>query len=403
MPLSIVHINSVYEFGSTGRIVSDIHEELLKSGYVSRVIYGRKNKSHSQNAMRFGGRLSTFWHILMTFVSDRHGFTSTRATRKMIAMLDDIRPDVVHVHNLHGYYLNYPMLLKYLSESGVKVVFTMHDCWCLTGHCAYYTSVQCDRWKTSCRNCIQKRKYPISLWADRSTLNHDTKKALFKRMPNAVITSPSEWMNRQVSESHLQNLERAVIPNGVDVDRFCPGRSSFRERHGLENCFIILGVASIWEKRKGLDYFQKMAECLEPDERIVIVGSQPVFRAKRTRRDQIIYVPRTNSLEDLADIYRAADVLFCGSIEEVLCMTNIEAQACGTPVVAFQSSGVAETVDPGNTGAVAPPGDWTEALNQIRKIKKDGKSSYSAACRKRAEMLYSKKIVIKRFMDLYHR
>lgn len=111
MPLSIVHINSVYEFGSTGRIVSDIHEELLKSGYVSRVIYGRKNKSHSQNAMRFGGRLSTFWHILMTFVSDRHGFASTRATRKMIAMLDDIRPDVVHVHNLHGYYLNYPMLL----------------------------------------------------------------------------------------------------------------------------------------------------------------------------------------------------------------------------------------------------------------------------------------------------
>lgn len=403
MPRSIVHINSVFEFGSTGRIVSEIHEELLNSGYDSHVIYGRKQKSHSPTAIRVGGRISTFWHMLMTGVLDRHGFASIQATRKLIASLNAIRPDIVHIHNLHGYYLNYPMLLEYLEQTEAKVIFTMHDCWCLTGHCSFYTAVQCDRWRTSCRNCVQKRKYPISLLADRSTLNHDAKKTLFGRLPHAIITSPSEWMNRQVSESHLQNLERLVIPNGVDLDRFCPGPSSFRERHGLEECFIILGVASIWEKRKGFGYFRKMAECLRPDERIVIVGRRPFFRVKMLWRDRIIYMPRTHSLAELVEIYRAADVLFCGSLEEVLCMTNLEAQACGTPVVGFQSSGVTETIDPIHTGVVVPSGDWMEALNQIRKIKKDGKSSYSAACRKRAEMLYSKKIVIKRFMDLYRR
>lgn len=340
-------------------------------------------------------------HMIATAVFDRHALASVRGTKKIIRKLDAIQPDVVHIHNLHGYYLNYSMLMKYLSQTKFKVIYTLHDCWCLTGHCIYYSDVGCKRWITSCHHCVQKRTYPISLIADRSAKNHEEKKSLFATLPGAIITTPSAWMCSQLTQSHLRHHQIHVISNALELDKFCPGESAFRKKHGLEDKFIIFGVASIWERRKGLEYLVEMDKLLEPNECIVIVGKNPLSFAKMKRHNNIIFIPRTNSCEELVAIYRDVDVMFGASQEEALDMANLEAQVCGTPVVGFLSTAVPETIDPNQNGALAPSGDWLEALKQIRKINNSGKTFYAAACRRRTEMLYSKKIIINQYLDLY--
>ena len=257
------------------------------------------------------------------------------------------------MHNLHGYYLNVGILFDYLKTCGKKIIWTLHDCWAFTGHCSYFTAAGCEKWKEQCFCCPQKCSYPKSL-IDKSERNFWRKRTVFTGIPNLTIVTPSKWLADLVKESFLKEYDVKVINNGIDLTAFKPTESDFRVKYGLENKKIILGVASVWDERKGLNDFVKLANEIDDDTCIVLVGVNE--KQKKNLPSKILCVERTNNVAELAGVYTAADLFFNPTYEDNYPTVNLEAQACGTPVVTYATGGSIESVPSEN---VIPVGEYT--------------------------------------------
>lgn len=338
------HINTV-PGGSTGGIMMGQHKALLAKGEDSYAFWGRGRAAEGEHEMRFATDFEVRIDALMTRLDDRAGFHSKAATLRLLCRLDEIKPDVIHLHNLHGYYLNVEMLFAWLVEHNCRVEWTLHDCWAFTGHCAYFTYAKCDGWKTGCGDCPQRRSYPASILVDNSAKNFEDKRRVFTSisLDRMTLVSPSQWLKGLVEKSFLRDYSVQVRRNDIDRAVFKPTPSDFRERCGVGDRFMILGVASPWTERKGLSDFVQLSIELNPEKyAVVLIG----LSAKQIKEipSSIIGLERTESKHELAEIYSAADLLFNPTLEDNYPTVNLEAEACGTPVVTYDTGGCPETV-----------------------------------------------------------
>lgn len=344
--MKILMINSVCGIRSTGRICTDMAKEYEKKGNIVKIAYGREGvpKQFQKNAVRIGNDFDVKFNVLRTRVFDDEGFTAAKQTEKFLKWAEEYNPDILWLHNLHGYYINIELLFNWIkSRPNMEVNWFLHDCWAFTGHCAYFSMIKCDKWKSQCSNCIQKREYPSSFIKDNCKNNYLKKKKIFTGVDNLTIYTPSKWLADLVKQSFLHDYPVKVKYNTIDKNIFKPTPSNFREYHRLENKKIILGVASIWHKRKGLDDFIQLSEMLDSSYVIVLVG----LTEKQIRKlpKNIIGLVRTNNVEELAKIYSAADIFVNPSKEETFGMTTLEALYCGTDAIVYKDTACEEVVN----------------------------------------------------------
>ena len=341
--MKVLFINTVYGKGSTGRIVKEIGQAVEAAGGSYMVAYGRGDDVDTAHGYRIGGTISVYTHALLSRMTDKAGFYSKNATKKLVKFIRSYAPDVIHLHNLHGYYINIEILFDYLKkEYKGKVVWTLHDCWAFTGHCVYYTYAGCDKWKTGCHNCPEKKSYPTSMVADNSFKNYKNKKCIFTGVPNMTVTTVSQWLKEQAEQSFLGEYPVVRVYNGVDYEIFRPLPSNIREKLGVGENKMILSVSDGWDKRKGLDRLLLLAEKAPEDWRFVIVG----LEAKQIPGlpENCIGMERTWNQEELVQIYTAADVFYNPSVEETFGLVTAEAIACGTPAVVMNSTACPEAL-----------------------------------------------------------
>lgn len=396
--MKVLQINSVCGIGSTGRITTDIHNILIEQGHDSYIAYGRDLPKNCDNTIKIGTKFDNYSHITKTRILDRHGFGSIKATREFIKKIDKINPDIVHLHNIHGYYINIEILFNYLKKIDKPIIWTLHDCWAFTGHCSHFDYIGCNKWQTECYECPQKGSYPKSMLADRSRENHRLKKELFIGLNNLTIVTPSKWLGDLVKESFLKEYPIKVINNGIDLEIFKPTESNFREKYDIQDKFIILGVATSWGKSKGIDYFIELSKLISEDEIVVMVGLKD--KQMKDLPTDIIGIPRTNSAKKLAEIYSDADVFVNPTLQEVLGLTNIEALACGTPVITFDTGGSPECIDE-TCGIVVEKDNLEGLVDSIEIIKDRGKASYYNNCINRSNKLYNYKERFNDYVNLY--
>lgn len=341
--MKVLMINVVCGIRSTGRICTDLATELEKQGHEVKIAYGREQvpQQFQKYAVRIGSDFDVKFHGLKARLLDAAGFGSKRATEKFIKWVREYDPDVIHLHNIHGYYINVEVLFKYLKTCGKKIIWTLHDCWSFTGHCVYFDYVNCSKWKTGCENCPQKTEYPSRIGPDMSKQNYILKKKLFTGIKNMVLVTPSQWLAELISESYMKKYSITVIHNGIDTQSFKPMVSNVKERYGCQDKKIILGVAAVWDKRKGLSSFIELAKRLDSSYQIILVGMSRSQIKKMP--PNITGIERTNSVEELAELYTAADVFVNPTLEDNYPTTNIEAIACGTPVITYKTGGSPES------------------------------------------------------------
>ena len=368
--MKYLFLNSVAGVGSTGRIAAEKCRELMAQGHQCVLAYGREKANCDDiPTIQIGSALDYQIHGVMNRIFDNHGFGSKAATRRFLRQVREYDPDVIWLHNIHGYYLHIGLLFDYLRTCGKKIVWTLHDCWAFTGHCAYFDFVGCEKWKTGCHGCPQKGSYPASLLLDNSRRNHEIKKRLFTGIPNLHLITPSQWLADLVKESCLREYPVQVVYNTINTEIFKPSPGDFRRRHQLEDTILLLGVAGVWDARKGLRDFVRMCGSLEDNTRIVLVGLSP--EQAKGLPPQILALPRTNSAGELAEIYTAADVFVNPTYEDNYPTVNLEARSCGTPVVCYDTGGSRETLGPGDV--LVPKGDVEGLLSAaMRRIREDG-------------------------------
>lgn len=363
--MKILFINTVCGKGSTGRIASQIGAAAEQAGGSYIVAYGRGVDGDPEHSYRIGGKWHTYVHAFLSRITDRAGFYSKAATKQLVKFIREYHPDVIHLHNLHGYYLHIEILFDYLkNEYTGKVVWTLHDCWAFTGHCVHYTCAGCDRWKTGCHHCPEKKEYPASVLADRSQKNYEEKKRIFTGVPNLTVVTVSKWLQSQAQQSFLGCYPVECVYNGIDYDRFRPIPGNDREKLGLGNHKMILSVSDGWNDRKGYGRLLEVAANAPEDWRFVIVG---------LAKEQIPQLPgncigmeRTWDQEELIRLYTAADVFYNPSLEETFGLVTAEALACGTPAVVMNSTACPEPLQ--GCGIILQTHDADEAIDAIGKL-----------------------------------
>lgn len=366
--MKVLQINSVCGYGSTGRITTDIYKTLEEHGHECIIAYGRGVAPNQIKSIKIGTNFNNYIHVVKTRLFDKHGFSSTKATKKFIKKAREYNADVIHLHNIHGYYISIELLFKYLKDVGKPVIWTLHDCWAFTGHCTHFDYVDCDKWKNGCNCCPQRSEYPSSLIVDNSKSNYEMKKRLFTGINNLTIVTPSRWLSNLVRQSFLKEYNIKVINNGINLNVFEPNLSDFKEKHNIKNKFIILGIASVWNNRKGFGYFIELSNRIKNDEIIVMVGVTD--KQKNMLPNNIIGITKTNNTRELAEIYSAADVFINATLEDNFPTTNLEALACGTPVITFNTGGSIESVN-NNCGIIVEKGDMNELVDAINKCREE--------------------------------
>lgn len=398
--MKVLQINSVCGVGSTGRIATDIASKLIESSLESYIAYGRETSINNEHTLKIGSKLDYYVHGALTRLFDTHALLgSKRATIRFIKKIRAIDPDVIHLHNLHGYYINIKILFEYLQETGKPVVWTLHDCWSFTGHCAHFSYAQCDKWIGECHRCPQKKAYPASDFLDNSRRNYNIKKELFTSLSNITIVTPSQWLASLVKKSFLSECPIKIINNGIDTDVFKPlDGKPVRKKYKLGQKFVILGVASIWNEKKGLDCFIKLSEIVEDDCLIVLVGLGE--KQIVDLPSNIIGLKRTSSANELAQIYSAANVFINPSVEETFGLVTAEALACGTPAIVFDSTPGVEIVVSG-CGYVAEYGNLYDINKFVNVVRSNGKNSYSEKCVRRVRDNFEKNDCFAEYVKLY--
>jgi len=363
--MKIVQLNTICGSGSTGKICVTISEMLTEQG-IENYIYYSSGNSNYYLGRRYMSSYERKLQALKTRILGNFGFNSKTATKRLIKELDKISPDIIHLHNLHGYNIHLGAFFTYLKKKKLKIIWTFHDCWSFTGYCSHYDMIGCDKWKNGgCHNCPLKSK--TSWFFDRSRYLYNKKKSLFTNLDMQIIT-PSQWLADQVKQSFLSEYNVKVINNGIDLSIFCPKESDFRQKHGIEDKFILIGVAHIWCKQKGLDVFIELSKRLDERFAIVLVGTDD--KIDKQLPNNIISIHRTNNQEELAEIYTAADVFVNPTREENFPTVNMEAIACGTPVLTFRTGGSPEIIDE-HTGFVVERDDEEALYKAIIEIEQN--------------------------------
>lgn len=391
----LVQINVTANWGSTGKIAEDIGKMALANGWESYIAYGREtNPNSSSQLIPIGNKWDMYFHGLQTRILDNHGLASKRATKDLIDKIKIINPDIIHLHNIHGYFINYKILFEYLALINKPVVWTLHDCWTFTGHCAYFDMVNCDKWKNGCVDCKHKYTYPSSAVFCNSRNNYLMKQKYFNLLRNMTLVPVSNWLSLLLEDSFLNSYPKLTIHNGINVDVFVPNSTIMNK-----NKYTIIGVASIWDKRKGLKDFFEIRKCLPNNYEIILIGLTKEQIA--TLPDGIRGISRTNSLEELVAYYSSADVYVNPTYEDNFPTTNIEALACGTPIITYNTGGSVEAVDL-NTGRIVEKGNTLELANCIVELcnNKD-KATMRNLCRQRAVNLFNKDNKFKEYIKLY--
>lgn len=388
----LLQLNTSANWGSTGTIAENIALAAQARGWTTEVAYGRMMCPARTPLYRIDTRAEVLRHALLSRLTDSQGLHSADATRRLIRHVEETRPDVIHLHNIHGYYLHYPLLFEYLRRWGGPVVWTLHDCWPLTGHCAYYTYIGCDRWQTECHDCPSRGGYPTSWFVDRSRRQYALKRRLFSALaPQLTLVPVSQWLADFLPHSFLREARVRVIHNGIDTTVFRP-RGERRER-------IILGVASVWGERKGLSDFVRLAPLLPEGYRIVLVGLNS--KELRALPPAIEGIARTESLDALARLYARAAVFVNPTWEDNFPTTNLEALASGTPVVTYRTGGSVEAVSE-ETGLIVEQGDTAGLARAIRTIVSRPAGRFAEVqCRERALSLYRREDRFEEYLRLY--
>lgn len=385
--------------GSTGRLMSDIQDAVENTEDIKCLsFYGRGKRIDDKNFIKFGSELSFIFHVLYTFVFNKQGHFAKRQTKKLIAYLEDYKPDVIHLHNIQGYYLNYPLFFDWLSHYKGQVIWTLHDCWAFTGHCCYFTKAKCDKWVTGCHHCPQKHEFPFSWFFDTSESEYTLKKQLFTSIQYMTITTPSNWVKELVEKSFLNVYPIKVINNWVDLNVFKPlMNQDTLDKFGIDsNKKIILGVANLWEERKGLNVFVNLSKVLSDEYQIVMVG----LNKKQINKlpTKMVKIQRTDNQNELAELYSSAYVFLNPSIEETFSLVTLEALACNTPVIVQNTSAVHEMVSEG-CGIVMSSfvtEDYVEAIHNVSRIDRDNQKI------RKSVLKYNKKDKVDQYLKLYN-
>jgi len=367
--MRILQINSVCGIRSTGRICAEMADQFVAQGHDCKIAYGREvvPERYQKYAVRIGSETSVKVNALKARLLDNEGFNAKAETRAFLKWAESYDPDLLWLHNLHGYYINVEMLFAWIkSRPQMKVMWLLHDCWAFTGHCAYFTVAGCEKWKTQCANCQIKKDYPSSFFRDHSPGNFAQKRKAFCGVENMTLVTPSQWLADLVKQSYLGEYPIHVIHNGSNLSVFQPTEGDFREKYGIEkDKFLVLGVAFGWGKRKGLDALIELSQRLDSQYQIVLVGTDAGVDAQLP--ENIISIHRTHNQQELVEIYTTADVFANPTREEVLGMVNVESLACGTPVVTFRTGGSPECIDE-TCGCVVECDDVAAMEREIRRI-----------------------------------
>ena len=346
--MKIAHINMLHG-GSTGKIMFQIAERARKKGHVVKTFSAVPFSFNGPELLPdfpehtyFGNYVGRGIHTIAGIALGCNGLLSVCATASLIRKLKKFSPDLIHLHNLHQYVLNLPMLFRYIKNSGVKVIWTLHDCWSFTGRCAYFDYAGCDKWKSGCHHCPQKMEYPKS-YIDNSKWMYKLKKKWFTGINDLTMVTPSQWLADLVKQSFLKEYPVAVINNGLDLNIFKPCESDFRKNYNCENKFIVLGVAFDWGHRKGLDIMIELANRLGDEYQVVLVGTNDAVDAQLP--SNIISIHHTANQAQLAEIYSAADLFVNPTRQENYPTVHMEALACGTPVLTHRVGGCLEMLD----------------------------------------------------------
>lgn len=357
--------------GSTGHIMLNTATVARENGILARtyspIRFARNGKLLFPNIdehMYWGSRLESCFHYYAGQLLGRNGMFSYRGTKELIRDLERFNPDIIHLHNIHAFCINLPMLFRYIHRNNIKVVWTLHDCWAFTGNCAHFLIAKCDKWKTGCHHCPQPKAY-MKMYIDTSRKMYNLKKKLFCGVKDMTIITPSEWLAGLARRSFLRDYPIKVINNGINLSVFKPTESDFRKKYGLENKKILLGVIMGWDERKGIDVFAELAARLDDEYKIVIVGADDNVRQRMPKN--VLCINRTSNQKELAEIYTAADLFVNPTREDVFGMVNIEALACGTPVTMFRTGGCPEIIDD-SCGSVVEVNDIDAMEKEIIRI-----------------------------------
>lgn len=366
--MKLVQINTVCN-GSTGKIMGDIQRTANKTGFETISFYGRRKGYKDLKCEKIGGFFSFWYHVFLTTIFDMQGHGSYFKTKKLVRRIKEENPDIIHLHNIHGYYINYKVLFKYLkNEYKGKLFWTFHDCWPFTGHCPYFDLVNCNKWQKQCYKCPNKKKYPISLFFDRSYKNYLEKQKLFTNLNNLTIITPSDWLNKLVKKSFLKDYKVVTINNGIDLNLFKPTiDNTIKNKYNIpENKKILLGVASIWEERKGLKDFLKLSNIIDDEFIIVLVGLNKRQIKNLKKYENIIGIERTENQLELVKLYSVTTWFLNLTYEDNYPTVNLESIACGTPVITYNTGGCPEQISK-DTGYVVDIGNIEKVKELINK------------------------------------
>jgi glycosyltransferase involved in cell wall biosynthesis len=391
----VLQINS-FLIGSTGNIMRAIAVKAEENEFKAFIAYPSSrtnNQIEFSNSIRIGSILDRNIHLFSSYLTGYNGCYSVSATNRFVKLMNQIKPDLIHLHNLHNCYINLEILFDYIKEKKIPVVWTLHDCWSFTGKCPHYTIVKCDKWKTGCYSCPQYKEYPSSL-TDKSKKLYELKRKLFTGVENLTIVTPSNWLKMQVEESFLSEYPIKVINNGIDLTIFKPIKSNFREEHKLIDKKILLGVANPWSDKKGLNIFVELSKLLNKKYIIVLVG----LTNKQIRQlpQNILGLEKTKDQTELAKIYSASDYFINPSLEETMGLVTVEALACGTPVIVSNSTAVPEVINE-NCGIIVNENTSEGYFSTIINLKKE----FSAKSCIEQSKRYNKTIMNEEYLKLY--
>lgn len=394
----LLQINTTYNWGSTGRIAEEIGQKVISKGWINYVAYGRHINKGISNPIKIGTKWEIYIHALLTRFLDKHGLGSKKATNELIKQINRIKPDIIHLHNIHGYYINYPILFNFLAKKNIPIVWTLHDCWSFTGHCSHYIYEKCERWKLECHQCPQKNSYPSSYLLDRSKKNYNNKKDSFTSVKNMIIVPVSNWLATEVKESFLNKYPIQVIHNGIDLNTFSPIKTETPNINSKKE-YVILGVASVWGERKGLTDCIELSKLLPENYSITLIGLTK--KQIKNLPPNIKGLERTDSIQELAKYYSKANVFLNPTYEDSFPTTNLEALACGTPVITYRTGGSIEAIDD-KTGVIVEPGNIKQLAEKTQWMcNRTDLEQVRINCRKRAIELFDKNNRYEDYYQLY--
>ena len=396
----LLQINVVANWGSTGRIAEQIGEKVMEHGWESYVAYGRWKNPSKSHLIKIGFGWEGRIHYHLTKYTDKHGLFSSWATHRFIRKVKQIKPDIVHLHNIHVYYINYKILFKYLHKANIPVVWTLHDCWSMTGHCTHFVGVDCQKWQTQCHDCPLLGSYPRAK-VDNSHNNYRLKRKIFTSLGDKLhLVSVSKWLSEIVDKSFFagSGVQQHIIYNGIDSSLFTPQLEASKSQLGLPNKKILLALATTWSHSKGLADFLQLAEMLPEEYQIVLIGLSQ--EQMDTLPKGIIARPRTDSVEELVRYYSVADVVLNLSRAETFGLTTVEGLACGVPSVVYNATASPELVTP-QTGRVVEQGDLEGVVKAVEELCAENREQMREHCRKHALEHFDRDDNYGKYIDLY--